>query len=73
MKSIEDFNELISPNSPKPMESRNNAYKDYLRVEISAMAMQGILAEGYFNNPTDKAISECSTKLADALIKQLEI
>ena len=73
MKSIEDFH--IPEN--RNFAGAKKAYKAYLRVEISAMAMQGLLS-GEYSKMVDaesdtEIVSEVAINYADELIKQLKI
>jgi len=78
MKAILDF--AIGMNSSTNDPDVKKAYKQYLRIEFTKAAMQGILSSrvehsvGRLNN--DKEVTDISfvaVKLADALIKELGI
>ena len=73
MKAFKDFENDLGDGSDKV------EYLAYLRVELSAMAMRGLIANpnlyaslnGFSENR--EPISRVSIEIADALIKQLKI
>jgi len=69
MKSIEYFENQYQGESD-PLAYKK-AYKAYLRVELSAMAMQGILTAVDMVDPNAIAIQ--AIEVADELIKELKI
>lgn len=69
MKARHDFNEAFLSQSK---EKADEAYKEYLRIELASRAMQGLLAGGA---SVHDQVSTCdlATNHADQLIEKLGI